>query len=211
MIEDGRVRAIPYDPRLPVHTVWDLGWNDSMSIVMVQQPVPSVINVINYLEDSHRTYTEYVADLTALGYMWGDDWLPHDGIHKHPTSGQSAKQMLQGFGRRVRIIPRGDVEIGIRNARMLLPRIYIDDSTRKRPTGFLGGARLVECLKRYRRNVPTSTEEPARPVHDQYSHAADAIRGLATIADRLRNESGSPTAPALPAFQNAEPSMGVLG
>ena len=27
-----RVRAVPYDPLLSVHLVWDLGWNDSMTI-----------------------------------------------------------------------------------------------------------------------------------------------------------------------------------
>ena len=50
-------------------------------------------------------------------------------------------------------------------------------------------ARLVECLKRYRRGVPASTGEPGRPVHDEWSHGADAFRYLAINADGLTNES----------------------
>ena len=28
MIEGRRFRPVPYDPKLLVHTIWDLGWND---------------------------------------------------------------------------------------------------------------------------------------------------------------------------------------
>ena len=209
MVEEGRIRPTPYDPRLPVHTIWDLGWNDAMSIIMVQKPTPSVLNVINYLEDSFKTYAEYVADLNALRYVWGTAWLPHDGVNKDPKSGKSAEDVLRGLGRKVKIIGRGDVEAGIRQARMMFPRVYMDNTTRKRDTGFLGAARLVDCLKRYARNVPVSTGEPATPIHNQYSHAADAWRGLATIVDQIRND-GDVVMERLPAFNQPEPSMGML-
>lgn len=208
-LEEGRLRPVPYDPRIPVHTVWDLGWNDAMSIVMVQKPTPSAINVINYLEDVQRTYADYVGDLNALRYVWGTDWLPHDGVNKDPKSGMSAQQVLKGLGRKVKIIGRGDVEAGIRSARMMFPRCYIDNTTRKRATGYLGAARLIDCMKRYRRNVPKTTGEPATPVHDEYSHGCDAWRGLATIVDQIRNE-GEQEIVALPAYSNHEPSMGML-
>ena len=51
---DQRVCRVPYDPALPVHTVWDLGWNDAMTITMVQRG-PHDVRVIDYIEDSHRT------------------------------------------------------------------------------------------------------------------------------------------------------------
>lgn len=212
MIEQGRYRPVPYDPRFPVHTVWDLGWNDAMVIIMVQKTSPSSVNVINYLEDNQRTYAEYVESLDSLRYRWGTDWLPHDGENKDPKSGKSAKQVLQDLGRRrVRIIGRGDPEQGIRNARMMFPRVYVDNSTHKANTGFLGAARLVECLKRYRRKVPTTTGEPAEPVHDQFSHGADAWRGLATIVDKIQNGNEIAPPPLLPVFDNPDPGMGTLG
>ncbi|MGC8534914.1 MAG: PBSX family phage terminase large subunit [Rhizomicrobium sp.] len=210
-ITDGRIRPTPYDPRFPVHTVWDLGWNDAMSIIMVQKPAPSALNIINYMEDSFLTYAEFVRDLNALGYVWGTDWLPHDGENKDPKSGKSAKQVLQGLGRKsVRIIGRGDVESGIRTARMLFPRLYIDNTARARPKGFLGAERLVECLKNYKRNVPKSTGEPATPAHDQFSHGADAFRGLAVIVDQIHND-GDFELPRITPFKPSDASMGALG
>lgn len=210
MVEEGRIRPIPYDPRLPVHTIWDLGWNDAMTIIMVQKPVPSALNIINYMEDSFRTYAEFVADLNALRYTWGTDWLPHDGANKDPKSGTSAKAMLEGFGRKVKIIDRSDPEARIKAARMMFPRIYIDASERKRATGYLGAARLIDCLKRYCRTIPRSTGEPATPKHDEFSHAADAFGGLAEIVDQIRNDGDIQPPPTLPAFTQSDPTMGCL-
>ena len=62
---EGRIRAVPYDPQLKVHTVWDLGWNDSMSIICVQR-VASEVRVIDYIEDSHRTIDSYVMQLQEI-------------------------------------------------------------------------------------------------------------------------------------------------
>lgn len=214
MSAEGRLRAVPYDPRLPVHTVWDLGWNDKMVVLMAQKPIPTVVNIVNYYEDNFRTYAEVVDELDRLGYRWGTDWLPHDGQNKNPQTGQSAQQILRALGRReVKIIGRGNAEDGIRQVRMMLPRTYIDDSTRKtfNGTGFMGGSRLIECLRRYRRNVPRNTGEPATPVHDEYSHGADAARGLAMIVDKLTGEFQAQRAPRLAPYRATDPGIGLLG
>lgn len=209
-VEGGRIRPMPYDPRLPVHTIWDLGWNDAMSIIMVQKPVPTVVNVINYLEDSFKRYDEYVSDLDRLGYRWGTDYLPHDGGNANPQTGKSAKKILQDLGRKdVRVMDREDPEDGIRNTRMMFPRVYFDNTDRTRDTGYLGVPRLIECLKRYRRIVPKNTGEPASPVHDQFSHGADAFRGLSQVVDQMINPADRPVPAALPAYEPSDDGMGM--
>lgn len=216
MVREQRYRPMPYDPRLPVHRIWDLGWNDRMVVVMVQKPQPSVLNVVNYIEDSRITYAEMVAALDQLRYKWGDDWLPHDSTQHHPTSGTNAKKQLQGLvaaGSRVRDIPKSDPEARVRAARMMFPRIYMDNTKRDtppdRPDRVLGAGYLMERLKRYKRHVPKNTGEDAGPVHDLSSHGADAFGGLAEIVDRIRNDADVPVT-VLPAFSNVEPSMGML-
>lgn len=197
-IEKRRIRPTPYDPALPVHTIWDLGWNDAMTIILVQR-LPSAVMVIGYIEDSFRTYAEYVKQLNDLGYVWGWDYLPHDGEHKDPKAGKSAKQVLEGLRRRVKIIPRSNVEGGIKAARMMFPRVYFDDAqAEESATGYVGVGRLVECLKRYRRAIPQTTGEPAHPVHDEYSHGADAFRGLAMIVDQITNDDRPRARPQVP-------------
>lgn len=214
MIKDGRFRPIPYDPRLPVHRVWDLGWNDLMTVVMVQKPLPSVLNVINYIEDSHITYAQLLEVMGQLKYAWGIDWLPHDAEQHDPKSGTNAIKLLKGLGCRVKVIGRSDPEARIRAGRMMFPRIYMDNSKREtppdRPDRQLGAAHLLERLKRYKRAIPKSTNEPAQPVHDINSHGADAFGGLAEIVDQIRNENYTPDV-VLSGFSNADQSMGMLG
>jgi phage terminase large subunit len=175
LYESGRLRPCPYDPLLPVQTVWDLGWNDQMSVILVQRA--SEVRIIGYIEDSHRTLADYVAQLQALPYVWGEDWLPHDGRAKDFKSGKSAEEIMQTLGRKPRIVENLDVESGIKAARLMFPRVYFDPSAE----------RLLHCLKRYRRTINANTQEPGPPLHDEYSHGADAFRYLALSVDQMGN------------------------
>ncbi len=62
---------------------------------------------------------------------------------------------------------------------MMFSQVYIDRTK---------CARLLECLKRYRRGIPTTTGEPGAPLHDEFSHGADAYRYLAMSAPMMDNE-----------------------
>ena len=177
---ENRARDVPYDPTLPVHTVWDLGWNDAMVIYMVQRG-PQDVRIIDYIEDSHRTLDWYVAQLDKRPYRWGTDFLPHDGKTKNLQTGKSTEQLLRAMGRKsVRSQERaGDVEEGIKAARMVFPRCYFDQTK---------AARALECLKRYQRRIHSVTNEPMEPLHDEYSHGADGFRYLAGWIDAMRND-----------------------
>lgn len=177
--EEKRFTDVAYDPAFKVHVIWDLGWNDAMSLIVVQRQL-STLRVIEYLEDSRRTLDWWSGELKNRNYNWGTLWLPHDGTHGDIKTGRSAKEILESLGWTVEITPNQSVESGIRAARMALAQTYIDKT--KAP-------RLLECLKRYRRGVPASTGEPSRPVHDEWSHGADAFRYMAINADSLTNET----------------------
>lgn len=174
-----RARDVPYDPLLPVHTVWDLGWNDAMSICMVQRG-PQDVRVIDYIEDSHRTLDWYVAELEKRPWRWGADFLPHDGRARNFQTGKSTEQLLREMGRRdVQTQAQASgVEEGIRALRMVFPRLYIDRTR---------CARLLECLKRYRRRIHSVTHEPMEPLHDEYSHGADCARYVAEWLPAMSN------------------------
>ena len=168
---DNRARDVPYDPTLLVHAVWDLGWNDSMSIILVQRG-PQDVRIIGYIEDDHRTLDWYVAKLDKMPYRWGTDYLPHDGKTKNFQTGKSTEQLLRELGRPNVIAQTRatDVEEGIKAVRMMFPRCYIDQNK---------AARLLECLKRYQRRIHAVTNEPMEPLHDEFSHGADAFRYVA--------------------------------
>jgi phage terminase large subunit len=179
--QQGRFREFPADPLLKTHAVWDLGWNDSMSIILVQRSGAGELRVIDYIEDTHRTLADYAQQLKAMPHNWGSDWLPHDGFAREFRTGKSAEEILQAMGRRVQATPKMDIEGGIRAARQVFSRVYIN-------TGATGSKRLIECLKRYRRNVSSKTGEAGAPLHDTFSHGADAWRYLSLVADQLSND-----------------------
>ena len=177
-MREGRITTVPYNPMIKVHTIWDLGWNDAMSILLVQR-VRNEIAIIESIEDSHKTIDWYVSELKEKRYNWGFDFLPHDGTHKDFKTGLSTQEILKRLGRSVKITPNISVEEGIKLARMSFRQMVFDKHK---------SARLLECLKRYKRRV-SKNGEPGSPEHDESSHMADAFRYLAINAESLTNEN----------------------
>lgn len=192
LFEQKRVRNVPYDPLLKVHTVWDLGWNDAMSIGMVQRQGAEV-RIIDHLKDSHRTLDWYVAQLEKRPYRWGTDFIPHDGKAKNTQTGKSTEEALLAMQRRVEVLPALSIEEGIKAARLMFPRIYCDEE--KTPE-------LLESLKRYRRSINQQTNEPGAPLHDIWSHDADMFRYIAMSVDKMSNDDWGGTL-AYPRYNNA--------
>lgn len=178
---ESRIRTVPNDLMLKTHAVWDLGWNDSMSIVLVQRSA-SELRIVDYIEDSHRTLADYVMTLKAMPLNWGVHYLPHDGFAKDFKTGKSAQEIMEALGCTVEQTPNMAIEEGIRASRMTFGRIYFDKDKTKR---------LVECLKRYRRHINKQTQEAGSALHDEYSHGADAFRYTCIVADALSNSNGS--------------------
>jgi phage terminase large subunit len=61
---------------------------------------------------------------------------------------------------------------------MVFPKCYFDKTKT---------VRLVESLKRYRRDVNQRTNEPGAPLHDEHSHSADMFRYLGQAVDLMSN------------------------
>jgi len=185
----GRIGRFPYDPMLKVHRVWDMGWNDCMAIILAQRH-GSAVNIVGYVTGTHRTTADYISECRGekyRGWNWGNDFLPHDGFASNRQTGKADADVLRGLGCTVVQTPNMDVEQGIRQARLLFPRVYIDKQSTASLDPELPG--LVECLKRYRRRVNQQTGTPEAPLHDVHSNGADAFRYLALNAEQMTNES----------------------
>mgnify|MGYP003402574921 FL=1 len=179
LFADGRVRPVPYDPVLKVHTVWDLGWNDAMTIGFFQR-AGSELRVIDYIEDSHHTLDWYVAEIEKKPYRWGTDFLPHDARARNTQTGKSTEEALKAMGRNTYVHDADSTEEGIKSARLVFSRCYFDETKT---------ARLVECLKRYKRKINQRTGEPMEPEHDEYSHGADMFRYAAMSVELMGNSA----------------------
>lgn len=183
MERDGRVCNVPYDPMLKAHVVFDLGFNDEMAVSIVQRHV-SEVRIIRYIEDTQKTLAYYSAELKELRYNWGKVWLPFsDGFSRDFKTGKGSDQILTAMGWNVakkEEIANVDVEEGIRQTRLLFPRIYVDKTN---------CTQLIEAWKRYRRHINKQTLTAGAPVHDQHSHGADNTRYIAINIDQMTNDT----------------------
>lgn len=178
----GRLCNVPYDPMLKVHVVCDLGYNDYMSMLLVQR-LASEIRVIRYIEDRQRTVPSYSQELRGLEMNFGTVWVPHDGRAKTLASasnplGASVQEQFEKLGWKVEVVENVEVDQGIRKTREVFPRVHIDKTN---------ASDLLSRLGRYRRRV-NSEGQASTPVHDDESHGSDGFRYMALVADQLSNE-----------------------
>jgi phage terminase large subunit len=191
LTREGRITRVPYDPSKPVHTFWDLGWSDCVSIWCAQS-VGMEFRVIDFVQSRMRPASWYVAELQRRPYAWGIDWLPHDGKAQTmaaaalPEAERTIKGQLEALNRNVEMVPNVALEDGFNAARTVFPKCWFDEAN---------CADGINALRRYRYKVDDETKQFSRlPLHDEHSHAADAFRyfALAMTTPREKRETRRP-------------------
>ena len=185
-LED-RITKVAYDPTKPVHAVFDLGWSDATAIWFVQF-ISMETRLIRYLEDSQKTISEYLAKLQTYGYVYDTLWLPHDAENRTlVANGRSIDQIVRAAGYKTKILPRVPIVDSINAARTLFRNCWFD-----RENCYDG----LQCLRHYRYEVDPETKAFSKtPVHDQYSHGADAFRMLGLMVNEPRQRKPVRTQP----------------
>jgi hypothetical protein len=178
--DDKRIRLVPHDSELKTHTVWDLGFADNMAIIMCQRGPDGAIRVIDYIQDNRKPLDYYIRALKDKPYNFGTDFIPHDGASKHFLTGKSTKEVMESMGRNVVVLPRTDVDEGIKLARLMFGRVYFDEHKAEK---------LLDCLQNYKYGINASTGAFTQPVHDDASHGADCFRYLAMCENQMTNET----------------------
>ena len=175
---EGRIMRVPYDPAKPVHAVFDLGWADSTAIWFVQF-IGMEIHLIRYLEDNQRTISSYLAEMQTFGYVYDTLWLPHDAQNKTLASnGRSIEEIVRAAGYKVQITAKVPVSDSINAARTVFPKCYFDRED---------CSEGLQCLRHYRYDVDPDTKMFSKsPVHDHYSHGADAFRYIGLVVNEPR-------------------------
>jgi phage terminase large subunit len=175
---DGRIGTVPYDPRLPVVTAWDLGIGDSTAITFAQYH-GSEVRIIDFYENSGVGLDHYARVLQDKGYRYDQHILPHDVRVKELGSGKSRYETLQSLGvAPITIAPQLGVDDGIQAVRSMLPLCWFDAEKCDH---------LIEALRAYHREYDDQRMTwKGRPEHDWSSHPADSFRYLA-VGYRERN------------------------
>ena len=181
---DGRITRVPYDPTKPVHAIFDLGWADSTSIWFLQF-VGMETRLIRYIEDSQKKITHYMATMQTFGYVYDTIWLPHDaGNQTLAAAGRSIGDIVRNAGFKTHILPRVPIIDSINAGRSIFPTCYFDRDN---------AAEGINCLRHYRFEVDPATGQFGKtPLHDHYSHGADAFRMIGLMITKPKERQSKP-------------------
>ena len=185
--KEGRVGYFPHDPKLPVHTAWDIGVDDYTAIWFIQEDGVNA-TIIDYYELSNggidqaafEAFPELNPD-QSLGkalqiellrkdpFTYGTHYMPHDIMVREWGGGAKTRyQVAQGFG--FKNIHKG-VAVGpverINATRALFSQLRFHDTKRVQ----LG----LKRLRRYQRRWNDSMQTYTTPLHDESSHGADSL------------------------------------
>jgi len=175
---DGRICNLPYDPIKPCHVVFDLGWADSTAYWVVQF-IAQEVRLIRYHEDNQQTIAHYLAKIQSYGYVIDTIWLPHDAGNKTLAShGKSIEEVVRAANFNTRVIERTPIVDSINAARMMFNKCWFDRNNTHEG---------LQCLRHYRYDVDPDTKQfSQKPLHDNYSHGADAFRYIGLMVNEPR-------------------------
>jgi hypothetical protein len=175
MVEDKRICGVPIYTNIPVHTFWDLGFDDYNTILFVQF-VGREIHIVDAYGDCGLAINHYATYLsnwkTENKAFLGKTVLPHDSINKSLQTGFSTFDILKGYGFECDFAKRPDTKyMGVEAVRQLFSRVWIDE---KRCETF------IKALKQYRKSLNVINKKfSVKPVDDWTTHYADALQTLA--------------------------------
>jgi phage terminase large subunit len=182
----GQVTHIPWEPYHPVHTAWDLGWNDPTVIIFFQIIGP-IIRIIDYYQNNKSGLEHYAKIVKEKPYAYGKHIAPHDIAVHELSSGLDRWSMMHDLG--ITFIRReaGDkvpgIEDGIEAVRRNLPKMWINEAS---------CGPLIKALENYRQEYdPKRQVYKDKPVHDHHSHAADAMRYLCVGLNKIKSNTSA--------------------
>lgn len=170
--EQRRLGVFPHNPNALVHTAWDLGINDAMTLWSFQLD-NNMVNIIDYYENSGEGFEHYVSYLKEKkDFVYGTHYAPHDIKKRDLMSGKTRiRRALEDFGLEFERINRSlDVVEDINEVRRMFYKFRFNEDTT---------AKGISALDNYRKKWDDNNSCFHRtPLHNWASDGADGLRTL---------------------------------
>jgi len=164
-----RITKVPVNEAFSVHTAWDLGMDDSMSIWFFQH-IGQEIRFVDYYENSGEGLAHYAKVLHDKYYTYGKHYAPHDIAVRELGTGKSRLETAKTLGIKFEVGANLGVDDGINAVRSMLSQCWFDAEKCHRG---------INCLKNYRKEWDEKNKVfKTTPKHDWASHGADAMRSF---------------------------------
>ena len=182
MVREGRITTLPFNPRIPIHTVWDLGGTDATAGLLFQVD-GKYANVIAMLHSNGKGFKWYLDEAEEIRKVfngkWGMHFAPHDVSHKHQGFEHTESRLTQArkYGWQFQVLPKINFEDGIEQLRYVMPRLRIDKNRCNL---------AVRALTEYQRKWDEAKAMYSpKPLDNWAVHIADAFRYLSIAYRRV--------------------------
>ncbi len=177
----GRFKDVPYDPKLLVHTVWDLGKNDFNCIGFYQNDGVSV-RKIDYLAGGRKGLSEWIKAVREKPYHYGKHFAPHDiEVSDYTLEGdQTRRQFARALSFEFEVVPRTSVQDRIDAGRRFFSKLYVDKTN---------CAEFLDAIPQYTKVYDEENKTFRNtPLHDWTSNFADEHGYAAQVYELFDNE-----------------------
>ena len=190
MEREGRITILKPDPRLKLHSIWDLGGTDATAGLLFQV-TGRYIHVLYLLHDTGKGLRYYLEEAErvrqSMGLQWGHHFGPHDIDQKHQGWEHAESRLMQArkHGWHFQVVPKVNFEDGIEAVRYMFPRLRIDK---------LNCSLALRALREYQRNYDEKKARfDSKPLDNWAVHIADAFRYLGVQYKRLYDIPQAPS------------------
>lgn len=178
---NGQFKDVPFDSKMLVHTVWDLGKNDFNCIGFYQSDGVSV-RKIDYLSGGRLGLGDWIKKVREKPYIYGKHFAPHDiEVSDYTLAGdQTRRQFAKELGFDFEVVQNVSVQEGIDAGRRFFSKLYVDKAK---------CADWIDAIPQYTKVYDEENKTfKNRPLHDWTSNYADEHRYAALVHAQFTND-----------------------
>lgn len=164
-----RIQPNLYTPQLPVYVAMDLGVRDLMALVFWQN-LGNETRIIDELVLEGSDIKTVCKALHSKPYKYAEVFGPHDTKQRELGSGKTRFEVFLRYGVYINVLKKTIIADGINAVRMMLTHTFIDSKC----------VHVIEALDNYSKQWDeVNGVWMKEPLHNKYSHMADAVRYMA--------------------------------
>lgn len=177
----GRIKTVPYDPAIPVHTVWDLGIGKNLAIGFYQKPSRQEMHMIDFWEGSQKDgIPEAAMVVQARKYVYGKHFAPHDIKATEQGTGKTKLETADKLGIKFEVVQNIGLDNGINAGRLMFARLWVDETKCEY---------WLDAVSQYKQEWDEKKGMfIEKPLHDWTSHSADVHRYASVVEDLMNND-----------------------
>lgn len=187
MRQEGRLKMVPYDRSLKVHTVWDIGVGPNLACGFYQR-VGHEPRMIDYWQGAGKEgLPEACREVQRKPYVYGKHFFPHDINATETGTGKTRRDTAERLlGAKIHLVPEVSLNDGILAGGLFLDRLWVSiPACEVWLNGNEDGPGITEYRWKLNAQLGVYTKDP---VHDAASHKGDINRYAALVENDMTNE-----------------------